>query len=308
MQVGCRAITTFDAIQGKPLAAWLLYPTHDPAQPTSFGPYPLELAHDGAPIGDALTLVALSHGNGGTPWSHRGLACHLAREGFAVLMIEHPGNNRRDNSLGTPDGRVKAALLGHRPRHVSLAVDAALADPLLGPRLDIDTRGYGIIGESIGGYTALAVAGGRVWTLPDELDMARIAAMSPAEMQQLAFEVDTTPDPRLRAAVLLVPAVDFFSAPGALAAVDLPILLRTGERDPLCPTARILSVLSALPDPSKLSSLEVPGAGHFSLQTPYPPALARIPPAADPPGFDRAGYQPVFFADVAGFLRESLSG
>ena len=55
-------------------------------------------------------------------------------------------------------------------------------------------------------------------------------------------------------------------------------------------------------------SAEVPGAAHFSFQTPYPPALAAIPPAQDPPGFDRAAYQPILHADITAFLRAPASG
>ena len=118
LQIGCRKIAAYDVVQGAKVESWLLYPTADPAQPVTFGPYVLELATDGTPALDAMQVVAVSHGNGGTPWSHRGLATHLVREGFAVLMIVHPGNNRKDNSLGSPSGRLKAVLLAHRPRHV----------------------------------------------------------------------------------------------------------------------------------------------------------------------------------------------
>ena len=106
-----------------------------------------------APVdGERLPLVMLSHGNSGTPWAYRGLASHLARSGFAVGLVEHPGNSRNDNSLaGT------AANLENRPRHVSLAIDAAFADPSVGGRLVPDR--VAVIGHSIGAYTALAARG-----------------------------------------------------------------------------------------------------------------------------------------------------
>ncbi|MFL5350272.1 MAG: hypothetical protein ACJ8AT_36315 [Hyalangium sp.] len=36
----------------------------------------------------------MSHGTGGSPWTYRGMAAHLARAGFVVALPEHPGNNR----------------------------------------------------------------------------------------------------------------------------------------------------------------------------------------------------------------------
>jgi predicted dienelactone hydrolase len=299
-RIGCRRIAALDPVQGAEVESWLLYPTHDPAHPVAFGPYALELAPDGAPALDIMPVVAVSHGNGGTPWSHRGLAAHLVREGFAVAMIVHPGNNRKDNSLGSPSGRLKAVLLAHRPRHVRLAIDAALADPLVGSRLA--AGGYSIVGESIGAYTALAVAGGHAMTVPDDVPDAQLNGPD-EELAKIAIPVETESDPRVRAAVLLVPAIGFFLADGALRDVQIPLLVRTAGRDALCSTAKVARALRSLPEPRRLSSAEIPGAGHFSFQTPYPAALAAIPPAQDPPGFDRAAYQPVLHADVTAFLR-----
>jgi predicted dienelactone hydrolase len=302
LSVGCRDISTFDPVQETPLRAWLLYPSGAAAETVRFGPYALELALNGQPAAEQIPVVVFSHGNGGTPWSHRGLATHLVREGFAVAMLEHPGNNRHDNSLSDAAGRVKAVLLQHRPRHVRLGFDAALADAELGPRLQRER--FALVGESIGAYTALAVAGGHARTVPDDVDSARLRAPD-AELFKLSFPVPTECDRRVSAAVLLVPAIGFFLADGALADVEIPLFVRTGEQDTLAPTAQVVRALRSLRDPARLSLAEVRGAGHFSLQTPYPPELSGIPPAEDPPGFDRAGYQGIFYAEVTEFLRRS---
>lgn len=304
LSMGCRPLSCFDPIQEAPLSVWLLYPTAQAAEAVRFGPYALDLAMDAAPAGEGpLRLVVVSHGNGGSPWSYRDLAGHLAREGFAVLMIEHAGNNARDNSLGSPSGRLKAAMLQHRPRHVRLAVDAALGDTRVGPRLEPDR--YGMIGHSAGGYTALAVAGGHAMTVPDEVEDARLFSPD-AELAKLAFPVPTERDRRLGAAVLLAPAIGFFLAEDALRDVEIPLLVRTGARDPICSAAQVAAALRSVPGPVRVSSLDVEGAGHFSFQSPFPPELAHIPPAKDPPGFDRVGYQATLFADVTSFLRATL--
>jgi predicted dienelactone hydrolase len=305
LSVGCRALSAFDSIQNARVASWLLYPSEAPAQSVRFGNYGLELAIDAqvAPGVASLPLVALSHGNGSTPWVHRGLATHLVQAGFAVLMIEHPGNNRNDNSLGFTGAqrRVKLALLEHRPRHVRLAVDSALADELVGPKL---ARTYAVIGESIGGYTALAVAGGRALTLPDEVDDAQLS-LPPSELGKLAVWVKTQPDERVRAVVLFSPALFFFMY-GSLADVHVPVLLRVGTLDSMCPPAIVMQCLRSLPNQAQLEGSEVAGAGHFSYQTPYPPELAQIPSAQDPAGFDRAAYQATLKQDVGVFLRSAL--
>ncbi len=286
--------------------AWLLYPTDQAPRPERFGPYPLDVALDTPATGEGLFLVVFSHGGGSTPWVHRGLLTHLARQGFVVAVLEHPGNNRRDNSLSDPTGVARLPNLENRPRHLGLVIDAALADPTLGPRLS--QARVAVIGESIGGYTALAIAGGHAMTLPDDVDHARRSDPDD-ETRRRAFPVVTHSDPRVQAVVLLSPAIGFFLADGALADVRAPVLARAGERDELCPVEQIRGALRSLPDPSRLDLVVVAGAGHFSYQTPYPPEMAKpgFLPSQDPPGFDRAGYQQTLQSDVTAFLRAALS-
>ncbi|WP_309896459.1 chloride channel protein [Archangium sp.] len=52
----------------------------------------------------------------------------------------------------------------------------------------------------------------------------------------------------------------------------------------------------------------VPNAGHFSFQSPFPPAMTRpeFPPSQAPAGFDRVAFQPVLHAEILTFLRASL--
>ncbi|HWN70696.1 MAG TPA: hypothetical protein VNM90_23810, partial [Haliangium sp.] len=97
---------------------------------------------------------------------------------------------------------------------------------------------------------------------------------------------------------------------GALAGVDLPILMRTGEHDAHTPAMHAGIILRGLPNPQCIDHRVVPGAGHFSFQSPFPPAMTRpeFPPSQDPPGFDRVAYQPVLHAEIETFLRASLGG
>ena len=117
MNVGCRAIDVDDAVQGARVSLRVLYPTRAPERAEPFGPFSLDLALDGQPEGGELPLVLVSHGAGSTPWIHRDLAAHLARAGFVVVLIQHPGNCRGDDTLAG-----KPANLEHRSRHVRLAI------------------------------------------------------------------------------------------------------------------------------------------------------------------------------------------
>jgi alpha-beta hydrolase superfamily lysophospholipase len=149
------------------------------------------VALDAPPADGVWPLVVISHGNSGTPWAYRQLAKHLVLAGFVVALPAHTGNTRLDNSLaGT------AANLANRPRHLTLAIDAVLAEPRLvrtSPR-----GGVAVIGHSIGGYTALAAAGGLAWSGPRESKDGQPAP------------VPVTPDARIRSLVLLNPATFWF--------------------------------------------------------------------------------------------------
>jgi predicted dienelactone hydrolase len=286
-QLGCHGMQLMDPVQKLAIPLICFYPTQQTPQGRAFGPFNMEAAMDAPPAGTGLPLVLLSHGNGGTLWAYRDLAAHLARNGFAVAMPEHLGNSRSDNSLaGT------AANLANRPRHLCLAIEATLADPLLGAHLAPE-RGVGLIGHSIGGYSALAAAGGQPWTGPQE------SGGRPSGRVEVAH------DARIRALVLLAPATPWFMPAGALAQVHAPILMFSGSHDTITPSWHADIVKQGVADPAKVKHHTVAGAGHFSFMSPFPAAMARpdFAPSQDPPGFDRAALQPVLQTQVLEFLR-----
>ncbi len=287
--VGCRALVVPDAAQDARIPLWLLYPARMPERVELFGTYSLSVASDAPIEGERLPLVVISHGTGSTPWVLRDLAASLARAGFVVALLAHPGNTRGDDGLAhTP------ANLANRPRHVHLVIEAALADAAIGGRLAPDA--VAVIGHSLGGYTALAVAGGRPMALPHETPDGRARPMS------------VVADPRVRAVVLLAPAAPWLMADDALADVDVAILMRTGEKDLLSPTGYDEVLLRGVRDRSRVDYRIVPNAGHFSFLSPFPPPMTGplFPPSQDPPGFDRAAYLPVLCGEVHAFLRGVL--
>ncbi len=287
--VGCRALELRDRGRGPAIPAWVLYPARGAERAERFGPYSMQLARDAPVVGEGLAVVAISHGNGGSPFTHRGTASHLARAGFVVALLEHVGNSRSDNSLA-----FTAANLENRPRQLGLLLDAVVGDDTLAPRLS--ESGVGLIGHSIGGYTALALAGGRPMSLATE------------EPDRVPREIAVTRDQRVAAVALLAPASVWYRAQGALAEVAVPIFMRTAERDPHTPAIHGEIILGGVPDPQRVDCQVVPNAGHFSFQSPFPPAMTRpdFPPSQDPTGFDRVAYQALLDAEILAFFRARL--
>lgn len=280
--VGCRRLVVRDAMKDLSFPVLLMYPTHAPARVVSMGPYTLEVSLDAPVHGGPSPLVVVSHGSGGTPLAYRTLASHLAQSGYLVAMPEHPGDNRQDQSLSETVENLET-----RPRHIRLTLDALCSDAELGPHLQRDS--VAIIGHSIGGYAALAVAGAQPWAgLGKRLPAAR--------------------DPRVKALVLMSPATSWFVPNDALQDVTVPILLLVAEHDRITPRWQGQLVLDLVPDRAQVTCKVVENAGHFSFLSPFPPPMQRpgFLPAADPPGFDREAFHRRLERDVLGFLDASL--
>ncbi len=286
--VGCRTLEIADAALGLTFPLLVLYPSNTAGQPENIGPYTLDVALD-APIAPGpFPLVLVSHGTGGTPLTHRLLAHALARHGFVVGLPRHHANHRDDNSWHNTPGNLTA-----RPRHLRLAIDGLLAE--FGAALRPDW--VAVIGHSLGGYSALALAGGRPGSLPHE------------HADGTPQPIPVVPDARVRALVLLAPATSWYRAAGALREVRVPILLLLGDQDEWTPDFYAQIVLNGVADRGKVTHRLIKNAGHYSFFSPFPPERTgpAFPPSQDPPGFDRARFQSELQAEIREFLAQQLA-
>jgi len=287
--VGCRAVEVIEPVLAERFPMLVMYPCAAAEQPERFGPYTLSVCMNEAPAPGTFPLVVVSHGTGGSHLTHRMLGAHLARNGFIVASPEHPRNNRNNNELaGT------TTILANRPRHLRSVIDWIHADDALRKSLARDS--VAVIGHSLGGYTALALAGGRPISLPHE---------SP---DGIAHAIDVTPDARVRSLVLLAPATPWFMAAGALENVHVPVLMFTGDKDPHTNALHAAIVEQRIDDPMLVDHRVVAGAGHFSFLSPFPPEMTNpgFAPSQDPDGFDRAGFQEQMYAEITAFLARTL--
>jgi predicted dienelactone hydrolase len=280
MFAGSHQIQVQDEARGLSFPVLILYPTETPSAPTPFGPYPFDVSPE-APVAEGrFPLVVVSHGSGGSPFVYRTITTHLARNGYVVAHLEHPGNSRNDNSLeGTYENLVR------RPRHVRLTIDAV--SQTLGAPVQQDN--VAVMGHSMGGYTALAVAGGIPWTKDRE-------------------RVDVVPDPRVRALVLMAPGTAFFFPPDSLRDVTVPILMLTAEHDPVTPRWQAELLLERIPDRSQVTWREIENAGHFAFLSPFPSQMRNsgFLPSTDPEGFDREKLHERLPGEILEFLDGTL--
>lgn len=287
--------------------AYVWYPSKGPAGAVAIGPYSLDAAMNVAPAAGRHPVVLISHGTGGSALNHHDTAAALAREGFIVVAAAHPRDNVQDQSGfgGEPQ------LVG-RPRHLSVAIDALLAHPTLGPVADGER--VGVIGYSAGGYTALVIIGG----VPDLLSLREYFRLNPNDPARRLGPAPAGPaavvtgaphaDARVKAAILWAPALGPAFDRAGLARITVPLRIYAAERDELLPSALNASrIASSLPSPPEYVVL--PGAGHFVFLAPCPAALRAQVPAfcEDPPGIDRRAVHERLNAEAIEFFRRTLS-
>ncbi|WP_052685110.1 alpha/beta hydrolase family protein [Lentzea aerocolonigenes] len=167
------------------------------------------------------------------------------------------------------------------PRFDRLLPQAATEELLVRPRGLLEaldgTEGSEVvvIGHSIGAWAALCLAGAVPWG-----------------RDRRPIEVPRSD--RISRLVLLAPAAGWFGAPGALDAVDVPMLVFAGTADTVTPMAQAELLRSAA---GPVDLRVVPGAGHFSFLHTLPPGVA------EDPAFDRAKFLAEMVEEIVRFVR-----
>jgi predicted dienelactone hydrolase len=196
-----------------------------------------------------LPLILLSHGTGGTALSVGWLGAALAKRGYIVAGVNHPGNNATE--AYTVEG---FSTWWERARDLSTVLDFLLADSTLSGR--IDQHRIGAAGFSLGGYTMIEIAGGitepaafldfcaspradNICKSPPEFptlveDFQKLSKSNPEFLQHAS---DSYRDPRVRAVFALAPALGPAFRPASLAKISIPVEIVTGEADTNVPIA-----------------------------------------------------------------------
>lgn len=288
-----------DAQQRDSLRYTVWYPAPAASRETALtlGPADAPLFDSGraameAPVaGGRLPTVLLSHGNGGSARMMGWLGTALARAGYLVIAVDHPGNN------GADEMALPGSLLSWlRADDLRAALAAVQADPILGPH--VDPKRLAVAGFSAGGYTALLAAGARpdlqrllafCRAHPDDgvcrpqqeaathtMEARLAAAASPALSPWIAHANDARAVPGVRAVFLLAPAIVQAFAPEQLSSLRQPVSIVLGEADTVAPPQSNGEAAQALIPGAAL--MRLPQVGHYDFLAACTPAgLQRLP-------------------------------
>ncbi len=223
-------------------------------------------------------IVVISHGLGSDRTSYSYLARHLASYGFAVMLPEHPGSNTEHiQALFTGS----ATQVADPSEFVDRALDVKYAldqleqrsedESVLQGRLDFDQ--VGVIGQSFGGYTALALAGATINTeqLEDDCpqgdvqeDTLNLSLLLQCRALGLAPPIPPLKDDRVKAVIAINPIGSTVFGQEGFATIDIPVMIVSGSADIVAPTLlEQMLPFSWLQAPTKYLLL-IHKATHFS--------------------------------------------
>jgi predicted dienelactone hydrolase len=192
-------------------------------------------------------VVIISHGLAARPDDLSVYSEHLASHGYVVAIPQHPGsdaNQVREMLSGEATEVFEIDEFIDRPLDVSDVLDALERCNAKDYQGRLDLSAVGVIGQSFGGYTALALAGATIdfesleQACSPALDTPNISMLLQCRALDLPRQQQQSlKDDRVKAVLTLDPIGRNLFGEKGMATVDVPILIVTGSEDKAAPMA-----------------------------------------------------------------------
>lgn len=192
-------------------------------------------------------VIIISHGLGSDRTTYRYLAEHLSSHGFVVAVLEHPGSNATQIQA-LVQGRVREVTAPQefidRPLDITFLLDELerlnRTHPQLSNRMNLEKTG--IIGQSLGGYTALTLIGGTlhgVRLIQSCYDDSWLNLSLLLQCQALDLPLETLDqslqDDRIVAAIAINPIGSGIIGQNGFNQIEKPVMVMTGNADTIAP-------------------------------------------------------------------------
>ena len=226
-------------------------------------------------IEKSAPIAIISPGFSSEPSAFDYLGEHLASHGIAVAIPEHIGSGE-NNKIAVLRGRKELVVnpieFVERPLDIKYVLDElerlALSNPFYRKRLNLDE--VGVIGHSLGGYTALALAGAKINTrkLRDRCPSKEIVLNISLLLQCRANELPSLPyqlkDERIKGVIAVSPISSAVFGSESLSKIKVPTMIVAGSKDIVAPVIQEqIYPFTWLKTPDKYLVLMNP-ADHFS--------------------------------------------
>ncbi|MBD2184472.1 alpha/beta hydrolase [Aerosakkonema funiforme] len=257
----------------------------------------LPQANDRVSVQQPAPVIVISHGAAGNRSSFAYLAQHLASHGFAVAAIDHPGDNTKlfEQFFSGLTGSPQPIELVNRSLEITFVLDElerrAQSDPTLKGRLNLQQ--VGAIGQSLGGYTSLALAGAKLNFPQLQKDcnndqFLNLSLLVQCDVARLPNSNYTLQDERIKAVFAINPLTSSVFGQSGLSQIKVPVMLVAGTDDIFTPAVtEQIQPFTWLTTPEKYLVL-LENATHFTTIAksrdersvlPIPPELVGPDPA-----------------------------
>ncbi len=224
---------------------------------------------------DPRPVVVISHGLGSDRTSFAYLAEYLASYGFVVAVPEHPGSNTKQLQAllaGTEAQVTSPREFIDRPLDVKYLLDEltrrSQSDPAYKGRLNLQQ--VGVVGQSFGGYTALALAGAPInfaqlqKNCPPSENSLNLSLLLQCLAISLPKSTNNLSDPRVKAAIAIDPIDSSIMGQASLSQIKIPLMIVAGSADTIAPALpEQIQPFTWLTTQNKYLAL-INGGTHFS--------------------------------------------
>lgn len=219
-------------------------------------------------------VIVITHGAAGNRNTLSLLAEHLASYGFAIVVMEHPGDSLKrfqDFFTGLADSPQPQELI-YRPLEIKYVLDELQrreqTEPALKGRLNLQQ--VGVIGQSIGGYTSLALAGAKInfdLLRKDCLDsqIFNLSLLVQCEIARLTPANYDLQDRRVKAVIAINPLTSSVFGETGLSQIQIPVMFVAGSDDIFTPAFPEQIVPFTWLTTANKYLVVIEKASHFSL-------------------------------------------
>lgn len=227
-------------------------------------------------------VIVISHGLGSDRTSFEYLAQQLASYGFAVAVPEHPGSSAeqvRSLLAGKASTVAEPNEFINRPLDVQYLLNELQRLDVSDPRFQLNLQQVGVIGQSFGGYTALALAGAPLnfnqlqKDCGENLDKSwNVSLLLQCRVLELPRTQYNLRDPRVKAVIAINPITSSIFGEASLSKIKVPVMLVSSSDDTVAPAlSEQILPFTWLTTPEKYLAV-IAGGTHFSTIAPSDPA------------------------------------